>query len=248
MKKRLHIVLGFIALFFVYHFPEFFNSFLLSAIFKIGFLVFAIFLAKLQGFSGLSAYGLPFNNSWLKNVLIGLLIGTTFFTLSVILSYLLKFDTIDKVENFNFFLQSLPLTMLMTFFPSIAEDILTRGYLWGHFKYLKPGVWIILSAIVYVLNHIWRLDDGFSVLSYLFFLGLVLAICIFISNSLWLTLGIHWGSNIAFELINSGVKSTLLVEKYYSILCLTATWAFLLFILIIIFKNKLRVNKAITGK
>jgi membrane protease YdiL (CAAX protease family) len=34
---------------------------------------------------------------------------------------------------------------------------------------------------------------------YIFILGLVLAWCLIYTGSLWLTLGIHWGTNVAYQ-------------------------------------------------
>ncbi|MBK6634902.1 MAG: CPBP family intramembrane metalloprotease [Chitinophagaceae bacterium] len=102
--------------------------------------------------------------------------------------------------------------LLMTAIPSIAEDILTRGYLYGHLKFMKPLGWILLSAIIYVLNHIWRLNDGLPVLTYLFILGIVLAFAVWLTKSLWLAFGIHWGANIAFESSNSIIHTKALVQ------------------------------------
>jgi len=60
----------------------------------------------------------------------------------------------------------------MTFFLSIAKDILTRGYLYGHLQYKITPAFIILSADVYALNYIWRLGESVSVLFYLSTLGI----------------------------------------------------------------------------
>lgn len=126
----------------------------------------------------------------------------------------------------------------MTAIPSIAEDILTRGYLFGHLKFMKPLGWIVLSAIIYVLNHIWRLNDGLAVLTYLFILGIVLAFTVTLTKSLWLAFGIHWGANIAFESSNSIIQTKTIVQHDGPTWLLALAWAFLLGLFVIFNLNK----------
>ncbi|MBL0152988.1 MAG: hypothetical protein IPP93_05710 [Chitinophagaceae bacterium] len=77
-KSILYFLSGLLILFFIYHFPEFFNSFWLMAACKIGFLVVAFVLARLQGWKGLGGYGLGFTNKWAADLVKGLLTGLFF--------------------------------------------------------------------------------------------------------------------------------------------------------------------------
>lgn len=240
--KITSFILGFALLFFVYHFPEFFQSFWIMAVFKIGFLILAYFVVKVQQLDGYKSYGLGFEKGWLKKVSFGIIIGLLFFGFSVFTSYYLGYEKILSYESLVFIIQKLPMILLMTFVPSLAEDILTRGYLYAHLKFLKPSIWILISSIIYVLNHIWRLNEGISVLSYLFFLGLVLAISIIITKSLWLTFGIHWGANIAFECNNSFINTITLSKNNEPIWILAITWLFLFVILIIKYSKQYKTN------
>ena len=244
MKRWLSIIAGFVLLFFVYHFPEFFHSLLITAVFKIGFLAVAIFLCRSQGWKFLEGYGLSLSGKWYSVLTGGLLTGFLSFTISILLSVGLNFEEVIRLQTFGFFLKSLPLTLLMTFFPSIAEDILTRGYLFGHLKSVKPVIWIVLSAAIYVLNHIWRLNDDPSVLAYLFVLGLVLGFCVVIKKSLWLAFGIHWGANIAYELGKAGLNLNDIGNTNNSTWMLSLVWGLLLIILIIRYMNSMRRYKA----
>lgn len=199
-RRPLTVAAGFLLLFAIYHFPEFFSAFWIMALFKIGFLVAAFFLARAQGWRGLGGYGLGLTSNWLGHLTIGLVLGLAFFVLSFYLSVLLGYESMTVNSTIAAFASQLPMLLLMTAVPSVAEDILTRGYLYAHLqKYMKPAYWVLLSAVVYVLNHIWRLGDGPAVLSYLMLLGLVLAYAVIITKSLWLAFGIHWGANIAYE-------------------------------------------------
>jgi uncharacterized protein len=244
-KNILSFIAGFILLFAVYHFPEFFSAFWIMAVFKIGFLLLAFLLARWQGWKGLGGYGLNIKRGWWLYLLNGLLTGVFFFSLSLLLSVMAGYETITSIESVQVVLRQLPLILLMTAFPSIAEDILTRGYLYGHLQNkVKPFTWIFISSVVYVLNHIWRLADDPSVLVYLFILGLVLAYTVWQTKSLWAAFGIHWGANIAFESGNSLYTSRSLVSHYGSTWLLALCWLLLLLLLLFVYpvRNKLKMK------
>ncbi len=232
MKNAGSIILGFLVLFVIYHFPEFFDAFWIAAVCKIGFLMVAFVVARLQGWRELEGYGLSFKRKWGYHLALGLLVGIAAFTFSIVLSVKFSFEELVSVKNAEFFLDQLPLVLLMTFFPSIAEDILTRGYLLAHFPKMQQWQWVLFSASIYVLNHIWRLNEDISVLSYLFILGLVLGLAVQITRSLWLALGIHWGANIAFELSKAGVEVRTVGYEYGSTWMLAIAWGVILVFLI----------------
>ncbi len=229
--KWLSVISGFLLLFVVYHFPEFFSAFWVAAVFKIGFLVLSYVVARTQGLKGLRGYGLGLKKNWFKNLLRGIITGMLFYSLSVLLSVLFKFESISAKPELTQFLSKAPMILLMTAIPSLAEDILTRGYLMPHFmNRLKAQEWILLSAAVFVLNHIWRLNDGVAVISYLFILGISLALVVWITKSLWLAFGVHWGANICFE------SSSLLVTSQSSNHDQANTWILALsYLLLLIF-------------
>ncbi|MBX0332227.1 CPBP family intramembrane metalloprotease [Pontibacter sp. HSC-14F20] len=203
------------------------------AVFKIGFLVAAFFLAKAQGWPGLGGYGLGLKSNWLGQLMVGLLLGLIFFVLSFYTSIFLEYESIVSSTSIAAFAGQLPMLLLMTAIPSIAEDILTRGYPYAHLqKYMKPAYWVLLSALIYVLNHIWRLGDGVAVLSYLTLLGLVLAYAVIITKSLWLAFGIHWGANIAYESTRT-LFTTTSTSGDASTWILAGCWALLLVLLIL---------------
>ncbi|HRI25039.1 MAG TPA: CPBP family intramembrane metalloprotease, partial [Ferruginibacter sp.] len=180
-------ITGFLLLFAVYHFPEFFNAFWITAVCKIGFLAVAFGIARYQGFTGLGGYGLNMHPGWSGNLVKGLLTGLFFFGLSVFISVLLGYERFQSVEILSVFARQLPVILLMTVFPSVAEDILTRGYLYGHLKgVVSENFFVIVSATVFVLNHIWRLADDPSVHSYLFLMGMATAFALWRSGSLWM--------------------------------------------------------------
>jgi membrane protease YdiL (CAAX protease family) len=231
--KWLSFITGLLILFIIYHFPEFFSSLWIAAVFKIGFLIVAFLIARKQGWTGLGGYGLSLHKGWIRNLLTGLLTGIAFFLLSEWLAIKSGYEKLISIQSFPEVIKLLPLTLLMTFFPSIAEDILTRGYLFGNLeKNLKPSTFILLSAAFYVLNHIWRLTEGVPILSYLFILGLALAWALSFTKSLWLTLGIHWGANITFEIINAAA-TTQTVNKSITIWILALCYALMFAVIVL---------------
>lgn len=200
MTKKVSFVTGFIVLFLIYHFPEFFSAFWIAAVCKILFLIAAFIVAKAQGFKGLSSWGLSLHTGWWKNLLYGLLIGIGTYMVSTLISVQMKFETIASLPSFVAVIEQLPMILLITSVPSVAEDILTRGYLYKHLKqHLKPIIWIIASAAAFYLNHIWRYSDGFAVFAYLLMMGLLLAYTVVKTNSLWLAFGLHWGFNAWYQ-------------------------------------------------
>ncbi len=238
-KKVYSFFIGFLLLFAVYHFPEFFSAFWIMAVFKIGFLFLAYILARLQGWKGLGGYGLGLVPAWWRNLLKGLLIGLTAFAFSFLLSLQWGYEKINSFPSLQAIVQQLPMILLMTSIPSVAEDILTRGYLFGHLsKSMNRSTWILLSSGVFVLNHIWRLNDGAAVIAYLFLLGLVLAYAVWNTQSLWLAFGIHWGANIAFESTNSLWQTEPLVPHKGSTWLLAATWGLVLIVFVLFQRRK----------
>jgi hypothetical protein len=85
-----------------------------------------------------------------------------------------------------------------TFFPSVAEDIVTRGY-WRRVlaTRLTATAFVLLSAAIYVLNHIYRLSSGPVEWLMLFSYGLAYGAALACSGSLWPAIGLHWGWNFA---------------------------------------------------
>lgn len=205
VKKSVISVIGFISLFTLYHLPEFFQNYYQESLIwmlETGMLLFVIvayFIGKRTFKNGFRTYGLfAFRKHW-GNLITGLLIGICITILANLVPVWLHWNKISFHWEWQKILLHSVLFAIGTLLPSLAEDILTRGYLMAYW----PGKWnfsllILLSSGVYVLNHIFRLDKP-DVLLYLFVLGLLLMWVFVATRSLWLTLGIHWGSNIAYQ-------------------------------------------------
>lgn len=100
------------------------------------------------------------------------------------------------------FLSSIPWALLVTFLPSLAEDILTRGFPYRTARIRwQPWMFVLASSVLYVLDHIYRLGRGPVEWATLFCFGLAYATAVVRTGSLWLAVGMHWGWNLANVLI-----------------------------------------------
>jgi uncharacterized protein len=194
---KLKVCLGFIILFGTYHISEIIgnNPIFILSIFCLFFVV-AQIVAKLLGEKGISAFGLQRNKYASINLLIGYLLGILFYSGSFIVSVISGKIYFDG----TFLIQQMILPMLgiilLTFLSSASEDILTRGYVFKYLpKKLSLEVMVVISSIIYVLNHIWRIDDGYTQWIMLLLMGLTYAVPFAATGSLWFTIGCHWGWN-----------------------------------------------------
>ncbi|WP_427914191.1 CPBP family intramembrane glutamic endopeptidase [Ramlibacter sp. MMS24-I3-19] len=92
---------------------------------------------------------------------------------------------------------------LITFVPSLAEDILTRG-LWLHSPLARTGfVFVLGTAAVYTLNHVWRLALGPAEWAMLLGFGIAYGLAVWRTGTLWAALGLHWGWNFAGQALDA---------------------------------------------
>ncbi|HEU4590704.1 MAG TPA: CPBP family intramembrane glutamic endopeptidase [Steroidobacteraceae bacterium] len=94
-------------------------------------------------------------------------------------------------------LASLAWLAVSTFFPSIAEDILTRGFWLRIFNRWSAAGFVLFSAALYVANHVFRLANGPGEWLMLFCFGLAYAAALWRFDNLWAAVGLHWGWNFA---------------------------------------------------
>lgn len=94
-------------------------------------------------------------------------------------------------------LGAVPMLLLSTFVPSLAEDIITRGFWYraAGIRWRHGLAFVAASAALYVLNHIYRLERGPLEWLMLFCFGLAYATALWRSGSLWAAVGLHWGWN-----------------------------------------------------
>ncbi|WP_165864912.1 CPBP family intramembrane glutamic endopeptidase [Rufibacter latericius] len=227
---------GFLAIAFTYHAAEYAMRFhqhiplflgLMLAVIPVAYAV-----ARVQGFRGLSAWGMKVNGKYALLFFVGLGLSLLVNGLAFAVRIWLRIEVVTNVPDMSTLVTQTLIFALGTFLPSLAEDILTRGYLFGHLQ-SKLSTWgfILVSSSVYVLNHIYSLDDGFTALAYLFALGVMLAIPLLYTKNIWYTVGAHWAGNIVYRL----GQDVLTVEEGPS--AFSALWELTFFILLLAVLN-----------
>lgn len=176
--------------------------------FQFLFFVAAWFIAKAQTGMGLRAWGLDKKTSLLKHLSTGLLAGMALYGVSYGISVGLGSEKIITIPSFRTALMPVLLFVFGNFFSSFSEDILTRGYVYHHSQKHVPAGWIIIvSASVYLLNHIYRLKDGPQAWIYLFLLGILFVLPLIQTKRLWFTGGMHWAGNCTFYITHEIIKT-----------------------------------------
>lgn len=210
-NDRWRAALAFAILFVLYQAAEgiggrLLGSFTVQAALMVAVVVAAWPLGRWLGFRGYDAYALEWRRS------AGVLLAG-----GLALALLLKYVAVCIGMVFNVyaalapesprvaavsFLSSIPWALVATFVPSIAEDILTRGFLYraARVRWL-PWAFVLVSSTLYVVNHIYRLGAGPAEWVMLFCFGLAYATAVSRTGSLWLAVGLHWGWNLANVLI-----------------------------------------------
>lgn len=193
------VVVGFAVIFAVYHAPDVIAWPWTAYVAMPLVLVASDLVARVQRGRGLVAYGLGLYAGWARNLGIGLAVGIAFAAIAHAIAIALGYERFVGLAAASTWPSLLPQILVMTLIPSLAEDLLTRGYL---FRFLAPQMtpasWIVMSAVVFVVNHLVRLGDGLPVLLYLLAIGLTTAWALAVTKSLWATLGLHWGGNLVY--------------------------------------------------
>lgn len=121
------------------------------------------------------------------------------------------------------FLSSIPWALMVTLVPSLAEDILARGFLYRAARIRwQPWLFVLASSAFYVLNHVYRLGQGGAEWTMLFCYGLAYATAVARTGSLWLAVGMHWGWNLANVLIGDILPNEVLSATWASFLSAAA--------------------------
>lgn len=206
------IIISLIILFFFYHLAEFMilfkNNPLGFFIFQLLFFIAAHFLGNWSNKTGLSFWGLPFSKKIFKYFLIGMPLGIILYAIPFFLSLVFGIEFIRNTPNFNAIIEtSLPF-IFGVIFSSFSEDLLTRGIVFRFLKDKLKNIWIVLiSSLFFLLNHIYRLTEGYDTLLYIFLLGIILIIPVIFTKNLWVTGFMHWTGNSFFFVTHSAIQT-----------------------------------------
>ena len=215
------IIIGFVVLFLLYHLPEFFQRHYnqpLLWLLELGMLIFVIvayYIGLRQKGIGLQAFGLKDFGFYKRNLFVGLSAGILLATLSIYITTSVGWNKLVIDGSFGHIAVTTVIFILGTSLPSLAEDILIRGYLFAHWPKNGNKIYLVIfSAVLFSLNHIYRLNRP-DVMLYIFLLGLITMTCLVATNTLWLTFGIHWGTNIGYQFFNNVLSVQTIKETGY---------------------------------
>ncbi|GGD91786.1 hypothetical protein GCM10011515_09310 [Tsuneonella deserti] len=179
-------------------------------------MIFALLLAwplgRWLGWRGYDAYGLDRRPQSFALLAAGMILSALAFLASRSLgSAMGLYSPSDGIAAAS--VGFLAFAVLSTFIPSITEDILTRGFLLRSVPAQLTAVsYVVGSALLYTVNHIWRFDWGMSEQIRLFCLGLAYGAAAWRWRNLWAAVALHWGWNLtnalASELMPTDTLST----------------------------------------
>jgi len=152
-------------------------------------------LGRWLGGRGFDAFGLSLLPGWQRVLAAGLLLAALAKAASLAVAPLVGAGTVIPSAG-PIAPAALALAALTTFVPSLAEDILTRGILLRGWRW-SGAAFVLASALLYTLNHVWRLDWGVTEQVRLFCLGLAYGAAAWRWRSLWGAVALHWGWNLA---------------------------------------------------
>lgn len=206
--SRRRLWLAFLVLFAAFQLPEglgqrVLHSLPVHAALSLAFLPLAWLVGRWLGFRGLDAWYLGRRAGWLALLAAAFALAVLAKAAALALGAGAGVYRIEALPGVTLE-QAAGAALLMlpyTFLPSIAEDVLTRGFLMRAAPVLaRRWAFVVVSALLFVLNHIYRLANGPAEWAMLFCFGLAYAAALFYSRSLWPAVGLHWGWNYAGQL------------------------------------------------
>jgi membrane protease YdiL (CAAX protease family) len=164
-------------------------------------------IGRWLGGRGYDRFGLSLTPGWWAMVIGGILLAALARLASLALGLEIGVFAVSGTMQ-ALTVGTLLMALVTTFVPSVAEDILTRGFLLKAAP-LRLNFWTftLLSALLYTANHIWRLDWGISEQIRLFCLGLAYGAAAWRWRSLWGAVALHWGWNLSSAIADSLVAT-----------------------------------------
>lgn len=216
MKKKqseiFKIAISFAVLFVLYHSAEYMllfrNSVVGFFVFQFLFFLFAWILGNWNNKNGFGFWGLSFSKLKIKHVFTGIILGILLYGIPYIISLSLGTEFVSNIPPWTDILKASIPFVFGVIFSSFSEDVLTRGTVFRLLNNkIKTGWIILISATIYLLNHIFRLNDGLDTLSYLFLLGVLFIIPLIFTKSLWITGFMHWSGNAFFYITHNVIQT-----------------------------------------
>lgn len=158
-------------------------------------------LGRWLGYRGYDAFALTGRSAWrwvLGGLLLMMLANLAALALGLGLG-LFRWHAVGATPDLPAWMwPALGMALVSTFVPSLAEDMLTRGFWWRASGLRWRGAaFVLASSLIYTLNHIYRLGHGPSEWIMLFCFGVAYASAMLRTGSLWSAVGLHWGWNLS---------------------------------------------------
>jgi membrane protease YdiL (CAAX protease family) len=230
-------IVSFIVLFLLYHAAEYMILFKNNIpgyfVFHLLFFSAAYLLGNWYNKNGLAAWGLPFIKGTLKLVGLGTIAGIFLYGIPYAFTMISGNEKVVNVPEFKTIILTASPFVFGVIFSSVSEDLFTRGIVINHLRgKVNPIPLVLLSALIYVLNHIYRLGDGLETLLYLFLLGVVFAIPVVFTKKLWFIGAMHWAGNsffyIFYNVIQTDYNKHFISSNYlfsvFLVLCIPIIW------------------------
>ncbi|RKG59054.1 CPBP family intramembrane metalloprotease [Corallococcus sp. AB011P] len=153
--------------------------------------------------NGFHAYALEWRGSALARALAVMLVLKPLSVLVGVAVGVMRVQPLEKPLMGTTLLVAALGVAVSTFVPSVAEDIVARGFWYRAWPVAGQGAgYVALSAGVFVLTHVYRLGNGPLEWLMLFCTGLAYAAAVARTGSLWGAVGLHWGWNLANALLD----------------------------------------------
>ncbi|MBZ4373925.1 CPBP family intramembrane glutamic endopeptidase [Corallococcus sp. AS-1-6] len=205
----LRYALAFAVLFACYEAPEgiggrVLGSFAVTAALMLFFHAVAWGVGRWLGYrNGFHAYALEWRGSALARALAVMLVLKPLSVLVGVAVGVMRVQPLEKPLMGTALLVAALGVGVSTFVPSVAEDIVARGFWYRVWPVAGRGVgYVLLAAGVFVLTHVYRLGNGPLEWLMLFCTGLAYAAAVARTGSLWGAVGLHWGWNLANGLMD----------------------------------------------
>ena len=149
----------------------------------------------------IAAQGLPRVKGWLKQFVLGILLGCALTTLAVAPIYFLgHFRTVNLMALR--LLPNLAAVILALICGALAEELTFRGY---PFQHLEKGIGAVPAVIVfsgiYGALHFLNPGPGPWSIANTVLIGILLSVAYLRTRALWLPWGIHFGWNLTLGLL-----------------------------------------------
>jgi|GEM_PF-2248008 len=158
-------------------------------------------MGRLSGVGGLGELGLALHRGWGRNLLLGFVFCAAFWALKYGLLWALDAFRIEGVRPAGDATVLLAQALLAMFLSSATDDVLVRGFFFRHLSgHLSAGALVTLTTCFYIVNHAWYVRLTLEDAVFLGLIGLMFALALVRTGSLWLGIGLHWGGNVVYRL------------------------------------------------